>query len=174
MGKITQTAIALMFAVFVVGMFTTAMYSVSPDTSKQNFTTYGQYDSKTADLLSENNYSMNTTTNNTVLNFKSIGENIESSIAQAQRDFEKGDVITQLASAFGLISSLTMNVLFMMLAVVIEGLNFVWGMASNLNALPPPWNGVGLGAVTLGTLGIVVMLIYVVLKLVSAYVKWDI
>jgi hypothetical protein len=170
MGKITQTAIALILTFFVVGNFMFALYSISTDPAKANFSTYAQKNDKTMQIMTQNNMTLNNT-NSTILNFQNIADNIVTTISEQQKNFISDlSVPEKILNAFGLAASLALNILILFVAVIVEGVNFVFAVASGLATLPTPWNSLAI----FGVLGTVLITVYLVFKLVSAYIKWDI
>lgn len=169
MGKILQLSLALMFTFFVVGLFMNAMYYGSDDANKTVFTRYGQYDNNTGDILTEGNVTYQNT-NSTLGNFQRIGEELQTAISEADRDLRSGTLEGTISGAFGLVTSVAMNAFFVILAVIIEGVNFVGGVGANLMTLPAPYQVLTM-FISLGTTAI---FIYLIFKLISAYKGWDI
>lgn len=165
MGKMRQIALAIIFTSFVVGLLATGMYNGSDDPDKTPIVVYAQYDNQTGEII--DGYQ---NTNKTLNTFEAIGNNLQTSIANAQTDLSSGGLEGTISGAFGLTSALVMNAFFALLGIITEGLNLVGGIGSNLMYLPTPWNAL---AALMG-LGTVVLLIYLMLVLISAYKGWDI
>lgn len=166
MGKLTSIAIGVMMTFFLVGMMATSMYQASNDETKRNFTLYQEYQNLSE--LNEQNLSY-ANTNNSVSNMQLAAETIANKIAEAQEDINSDDPISQVLGAFGLLSALTIDVLFLLLAILMDGVNFVAGVAFNITLLPTPWNEFG------KLIGVVVgmFVVYTVFKIASAVVKVD-
>lgn len=162
MGEITKMAMSIMFAVFIVGMFSTALYMESTDENKTEFVDYSerydQSDINNANLSYDN-------TNDSVTNFELIANNMQNKIAQAQKDVQEGGVL----EAFGLVTSLTMDIFNLMLAVLFEGANFIAGVVLNINELPTPWNYFSI----FSAFAVALIVVYMALKIVAVIMKWD-
>lgn len=166
MGKLLSAAMAGMFAFFLVTMMAASFYNASDDTTKENFTLYRQYEgwSDLDDNLSVDN------TNSTVSNMQLQAEVIANKITDAQVQLSSNDITQQLLGAFGIISALTIDIVFLLLFVMLDGVNFIGGIAFNLSALPTPWNYFAV----FGGFGIALFIVYTVLKIAAAILKWDI
>jgi len=162
MGHISKMAIGVLFAVFIIGMFGAAMYKESSDATKAQFSDYSmRYDQSDIDNA---NLSY-TNTNDSISNFELIAGNIQNKIAQAQKEVQEGGVL----EAFGLFTSLTMDIVNLMLAVIFEGVNFVAGIVLNIGELPSPWNYFGI----FSAFAITLMVTWMAFKIASAIMKWD-
>lgn len=171
MGRVTQTVLALLFAFTLVGLFMGSLMDASTDPQKQEFSRYKEDSPQIKSFLDAGNVTYNNT-DNTVSNIQLISLNIQQEIATAQRSFQESTgPLEQITSAFGLLSSLTMEILFLFLAIIAEGANFVAGIGSNISLLPAPWNGVLAIFVGLGTAA---MIVYLVLRVVAIYTKTDV
>lgn len=167
MGKISQIAIGMMVVFALIGMMATAMYNASPDVNKTQFQTYEEYQNFSE--LNEENLSL-TNSNNSVSNMQRTAEAMANKIADAQRGLSSDNPMDQVLGAFGLLSAITIDVIFLLLAVLLDGVNFIGGIILNVNMLPTPWNMFG----TLGILGIAMFIVYTVFKIGTALTGRDI
>lgn len=167
MGALSRTAIAVILAFFIVGMFSGALYDSSPDPDKEEFSGYSQKRDK-SEMDFQNVSAQNT--ENPESNFEEISNNILQSINNARRDLlESGDIGTQILGAFGLATSLVINVLHLMILVIFETVNFVTGIGTNIYNLDPTW----MPLMSVATVGVVITLVYLTFKLASAHIKQD-
>lgn len=167
MGKVTSIAIGMMIVFTMVGMMATAMFNASPDTSKSDFDTYEQYQNFSE--LNEDNLTVSNT-ENSVSNMQRTAEAMANKMADAQRALNSDNPVEQVLGAFGLLSAVTIDVIFLLLAVLIDGVNFIGGIILNVNMLPTPWNMFG----ALGVLGIALFIVYTVFKIAGALTGRDI
>ena len=163
MGKILQTSLALMFTFMLAGLFMFGIESQSTDPNETPFVRYPPTHNQTPEYLTEGNVTYQDT-DDLNDNFQRIAANMEAEIAKAQKGLS-GSVVDVLASAFGLITSLTMNALFLLLAVIIQGVNMIGGITMNLMYLPAPWN------ILAGFMAFAValLIVYLVFRIVNAY-----
>jgi len=159
MGKITSIAIGMMVVFAMVGMMATAMYDASPDATKTSFQTYKN--TRNFSELGEDNL---TNTNSSVSNMQKTAEVMGNKMADAQRALNSDNPVDQVLGAFGLLSAVTIDVIFLLLAVLLDGINFIGGIILNVNALPTPWNMFG----TLGVLGLALFVVFTVFKIAEA------
>lgn len=167
MGKLSNTAIASMFALFLVSMLASAFYTASEDATKEEFEDYGVYENRSdlnVDDLDYNN------SQSTVSNLQLASEAMANKIADAQTRLNSNDITEQLLGAFGILSALTIDVIFLMLAMVLDGINFVSGIATNLGNLESPWDKFAV----LGGFGVAIYMVYMMFKIASAVLKWDV
>lgn len=156
MGKTLDTAIAVLIAFMVVGLFANnVLYDASTDVNKTAF--IGAYNGSTDAA-------------NPMSNFTYLSTDIEEEIASANQGFQSGSVIDTLAAAFGLISSVTIKVGALMLSIVAQSLLSAAGIMANMMTLPAPWNAFGV----IGSIAIVCLLVYLVVKVVSVIIGRDI
>lgn len=166
MGKVLDTAIALMFGFFLVTIFGTALYTMSDDVTKAQFENYQEFED--FDELNEENLSY-ANTENSVSNMQLQAEVIANKIADAQSQLSSNNAYDVIMGAFGVASALTIDVLFLMLAIMMDGVNFISGIASNLAGLESPWNYFA----NLAGLGVALFVVFIVFKTISAHFKWD-
>jgi len=181
MGKLTEIGLAIIFTFALVGIFVTGIESQDADMAARPFVQRAQYDNSTASLITTNGTVINVSSQSTVSNFQTIADNMREQIASAQRTFNNNDpnpvfnIASKLAAAFGLLTALTMNVLYLVLAVISEGVNLVFGIGSNLRTctttsttacLPAPWGFIGDALVPLA---LTALLFYLVMLLLRAY-----
>lgn len=166
MGKITQTAIAIMVSFFVLGVFSNGLYTGSTDENKTAFVRYGQYESLSG--IDANISGANT--NSSISNLQHMSNVMMQKITDAQSDLKSDNPAEQILGAFGLISALTIDVIFLLIGVLLDGANFVWGISANLSLLPPPWSYFGILASFMAALFIVFM----ALRIISIIFKWDV
>lgn len=169
MGSLTNFALAIIFTAVITGLFMSGIEAQSQDENKTTFTIYTQKYSTTDSMLTAGNVSYQNQ-NNTIQNFNTIVTNMEKKISEVTYGFTTGDPVTILASAFGLVQAFLVGVLMFVLAVLIEGLNLVYGVGTSLTNLPEPWRLIG---VTFVGLGGIAMLTYVVFSLVRAHKVGD-
>jgi len=167
MGNISSGALASMFALFLITMFAGAMYTASDDATKKDFVGYGEY--RNLSELNEGDIP-GTNSQNTVTNMQRQSEAIANKIGEAQTQLNSNDITEQLLGAFGIISALTIDVLALLLAVMLDGVNFISGIASNLGNLESPWDKFAV----LGGFGVALFMAWFGFKLVSAILKWDV
>lgn len=167
MGKVTSIAIGMMVVFALVGLMSSAMFNASSDTNKKEFDTYEQY--KNFSELNEDNLSVSNT-EDSVSNMQRTAEAMANKIAQAQRDLKSDNPVNQVLGAFGLLSAITIDVIFLLLAVLLDGVNFIGGVILNVSELPTPWNMFG----SLGVLGIAIFIVYTVFKIGAALTGRDI
>jgi len=169
MGKILDTIIAIIFVSSIIGIFTEqVLYNNSTDAHKTHFSVYqtnNSYSQNTKTILQGQNYTYNDTGNSTD-NFEQIASELQTKIAANQQGLSSGSITEVLASAFGLLSSLTIAVFFTMLTVVIQGMGLVLGLTSSLSNIPGGsiWYPIGI----IGAIAVALMLIYLVIKIVEA------
>ena len=142
MSKMMHVAMAVMFTFLLVGLFSTAMYSGSNDPDKYQFSRYTQYDNQTGEILEEGNVTLQNG-NDSISNFQKIGEAIQNSIKDAQVGLNKGTIQDTLGAAFGVTTTLGMQFLFLLMAVLMEAVNLVYGIGANLSGLPYPFSLLG-------------------------------
>lgn len=175
MGSIWKVVIGIMFASFLVLTLAGGFYRASNDVNKTQFSAYSQCNGtagcfRNLSALGENNLTY-TNNQNSVSNMQSISENMFQSIAAAQRNLEKtGDIGAQILGAFGLVAALTVGLFSLLIAVPLDGLNFIFGVASNITALEAPWSQFAL----LGGFGLSLFVAYMAFKFVAMIMKWDI
>ena len=167
MGEILNAAMAGMFTFFVISLLAGAIYVGSTDPDKYEMTPYREYQNWST--LGEDNLTYSNT-NNTVSNMQLQAEIIANKIADAQTQLSSGDITQQLLGAFGIISALTIDILFLLLAVMMDGVNLVGGIAYYMSALEAPWNMFAI----LGSLAIALFVVYMVFRLAAAIFKWDV
>lgn len=167
-AHLTRAALAIMFVAFVLGIFSTSIYDASPDPTKTQFHLYSEVGNKSS--LQTGNLSY-TNTNNSVSNLQLISNNIMQAISNSQRDLQSTDAFTQLTAAFGLTSTVILNILVLILGVVLEGINLVAGIGANIVNIPPPWGNV---AAMIIPFALAIIIVYLVFRLVSAFVRWDV
>lgn len=167
MGKLTSIALGIMVAFSLVALMASAMYTASTDANKTAFSTYAQYNNF-SELNAQNMSYANT--NNSVSNMQLAAENIAEKIAGASRDLNSDNPVDKIVGAFGLISALTIDVVVLLLAILMDGVNFIGGIIANIGSLPTPWREFG----TLSGLGVGMFIVYTVFKIASAALKVDI
>lgn len=161
MGKVTSLALGVMVVFALIGMMASAIYNASPDVNKTTFQKYEQY--KNFSQLNEENLST-PNTNDSVSNMQRTAEMMANKMADAQRSLNSNNPVDQVLGAFGLLSAVTIDVMFLLLAVLLDGVNFVGGIMLNVSALPTPWNMFG----TLSILGMAMFIVYTVFKIAEA------
>lgn len=166
MGTVLNTALAAMFGFFIIAMFAGALYDASSDASKTEFSQYGVY--KNWSNLSEDELEY-ANTENSVSNMQIAAEAIANKIAEAQQQLNSDDITQQLLGAFGILSALSIDVLFLMLAVMMDGLNFVMGTSTNLSHLEPPFNYFA----NLAAFGMALFIVFISFKIAASVLKWD-
>ncbi len=159
MGKVLAIALGMMVVFAMVGMMATAMYDASPDTSKTTFQTYKN--TKNFSELGEENLTNN---NDPRSNMQKTAEVMANKMADAQRALNSDNPVDQILGAFGILSAVTIDVIFLLLAVLMDGINFIGGIILNVSALPTPWNMFG----ALGVLGIALFMVFTVFKIAEA------
>ena len=170
MGKLLQVILAIMLTSFVLVFLTDAAYQSSPDTNRTAFQTYDNTtDNQTGLILSEANQSFQDR-NNPVENMRVVAINMQNQLGEAQRNLNSTDMLTRLAGAFGIAAALIMNTFFLLLAVIMQGLNMIGGIATNISNLTPPWYTVGV----LISLVSALFIIYVIIKIISAHKGYEI
>ena len=169
MGKIWQLSLGLMFTFLVLGLFFTAMETESPDENKTTFTRYAQYDTGGGELLNEGNVTYQDT-NDTITNFEWIAWNMQEGIAGAQQQLLSGSPVDLVLGTYGLITTLIMNTMFVLLAVIVQAVNMVFGIGDNLKNLPAPWMTIGDVFVPFA---LALVTVYIVYKLINAYKGYD-
>lgn len=181
MGKLTEIGLAIIFTFALIGIFVTGIQSQDAELAAKPFVQRVQYDNSTASLITSNGTVINISNQSSVSNFQTISDNMREQIASAQRTFSNDDpnpvfnIASKLAAAFGLLTALTMNVLYLVLALISEGINLVFGIGSNLRTctgiettacLPAPWSFIG---DVLIPVILTALLFYMVMLLVRAY-----
>ena len=168
MGKMSNLSIGIIVAFTLVILFTQALNSMTPDTIV--FNTYSEANDLSS-LGEENLNYQNYTSNNSVTNFQLIANTLEQEIADAQQQLQSEGIAEQITIAFGLISTITIGVLKLFLAVIFESINFLAGISTNItDNFPPEW----LILSQIAKMGMVIVLVYLSFKLVSGLLKWEI
>jgi len=172
MGKVLSISIALMIIFFVVTLLGYSAYNFSTDTTKTQY--YSNDSFKSYTVYKNQNYTdLNVsyaTTNSTISTFEIIGLSIAKDIATAQQTVETGNVLEKVAAAFGLVAALGLQILAILVTVVIEGINLIFGIGNNLSLMPVPFSYLGI----LVNLMIPIFIVYLVFKLAGAVKGWDI
>lgn len=135
MGKLTSLAIAVTLAFFLVFQFSSAMYQSSPDVNRTTLQTYALQKSFTSGNVTLISKNVNASSSNTQL----IAEEMQTSMTSAISDWEGGGILDKLAAGFGLISAITLNMAKLVLATLLDSVNFVFGIGMNLDTLPVEW-----------------------------------
>lgn len=165
MGKLTNTAIGVILATFIVGLLSFSFFTASTDANRREFVTYNQTDTDTSQLLANNNITYHDT-NHTNDNFRNIANTMRLQISNAQTQFNNnGNIIDKLAAAFGLLTALILSVFILFLAVIGQAINFFFGVASNLDYLPDEYKLLASLTVLILSAG----LVYLVFQLARAY-----
>lgn len=154
---------AVIISLSIGGLFTSALYWGTNDTNKTTFSFYSQVSNDTNDILNNGTNGSYAAGNSSAQNFQKIAERIQDQIATGQRGLQ-GNLVDQINAAFGIVSSLAMNIIFLLLSVAAEGLNMVAGITLNLMALPAPWNLLGYLFVGLPTTLIFVFVIFLIMR----------
>jgi len=164
MGKLTYTAMALIFAFFLTTVFLNAMYTASSDATKKQFVAY-----KSSDEVSQ--IDANITTEDSVNNMKTSAEILASDMANKVDEWQSQSFTDKLLGAFGLIATVTLDVGGLILAVFVDGFNFIAGVSDNLaTSLPAEFFIFG----RLGTFGLALFAVYAVFRVASAIIGRDI
>ncbi len=161
MGELTQTALAIIFASVLVGIFAVSLYNSSTDVNKVPFNTYQQ--AKNLSTINNGNFTYSDT-NNTESNFLLIAENMQQTLAQATQQANSGNPADVILGAFGVLSALTIGMGQILLGIFIQGWNFLYGLNANLSLLPAPWYALG---VTAFTLAFVLFAVYITFKTIA-------
>lgn len=173
-GGISNTAIGLIMALAFGVMFMTAINSSSSDPDKATFQPYTQQ-KDTLGILNASgcgsgSFGISQNTNDTASTLTLIGSCMANEIAQSQTDSQQQSPADQLLAAFGLVSSLVLKTIFLVLAVFLEGLNFIFGIFTMVNLLPYPWSIFG----NLIGVAVAIFVIITILRIVSVHAKWEI
>lgn len=166
MGKLLSLGLSAMFAFFLISMLAAAFYDASPDDTKQNFTLYQEkknWSELDANLTMDNSEDV-------VSNMQLQSEVIANKIGEAQTQLSSGDITQQLLGAFGILSALSIDVLFLLLFIMLDGVNFIGGIGANISLLPTPFNMFGI----LVGFAISIFIVYAVGKIAAAVLKVDI
>ena len=167
MGKITYTALAVMFAFFLTTAYLNAMYTASSDATKKQFTSYKEQYPR-GDL--DQNLSI-PNTGDSVTNMQLSAQIMSSHIASSFLSWKSQNFEDKLLGAFGLISAMTLDVGGLLLAVLVDGFDFVAGIAFNLSTTLPPEFTI---FATLGAFGMALFVVYIVFRIASALTGRDI
>ena len=169
MGKIISTITAIIITTFVVGLYMMASYNSSPDENKTQFMTYNDtgtygHSGGYTNLSSQNtSFSYQETSSNRE-NLNTIGQAVMFQIASSTAAYNSaGDPISKLSAAFGIINAFVIGVGQILLAVVIQGTNMVFGLTANLYNLPNPWNFIAM----IGVVGVVMLFLTMILRVVN-------
>lgn len=173
MGKILQIALGVVFVSFILILLSQGAYNTSPDNAKSNKTAFANltFYSKTYNASNtlncvggSCNYTYNQTTK-PASNLELAATNIMTSIASASNAISIGD----LGAAFGNSVKFGYNILVLIFSVLFEGANLVLGIGGIFSNFPSPWNSLAI----ITSLATTVIIIYMVLKILSAQQKWD-
>jgi hypothetical protein len=174
MGKISNMALGIMVAFFLVGLLNNAIYDSAPDSvtidglqyNKSTLVRYDVYKNKS--LLGETNLSYEDT-KDSVSNLVLLSETLGNDLTEAQTNLDSQNLDDKLAGAFGIISTVTIGLLKLLIAIVLEASNFFFGLSSNIQSFPQEWRYLSGIFSLIGSL----VFVYLILKLISAQMKWD-
>jgi Co/Zn/Cd efflux system component len=166
MGKMTAIAFALILTFSLSGIMMVSVFTGSPDPNKTQFVNYTPY--KNFSQLNNENLTY-PDTNDPKSNMQIVSEAIATKILLAQQGLANSDIATKILTAFGVGAAISLDLAGLLFSILIDGLNFIGGVAGNLAMLPTPWNYFGLITGLVTTLFIV----YVALKIVATIIKVD-
>lgn len=164
-GPLSKIALAVMFTFFIISILATTYYDASPDTGKVAFTNHTQY--RNWSELNEENFTY-ADNGESVSNMQLAAEAIGNTIAEAKADMDSNSITGALEAAFGLTAVLGVNILALLFAILLDGVNFIGGVALNLGSLPTPWNYFA----NLMGFAVALFIVYTVLSIVGAALKW--
>ena len=168
MGKLTYTALAFMFAFFLTTTFLNAMYEASTDATKRNFEGYSEQYNRSK-LGNSSNMSL-PNTDSSVSNMQLAAQAMATKIGNSYLAWQSENIEDKLMGAFGLLSAMTLDVGGLLLAILVDGFNFISGIALNLSALPPEFSGFA----ALGAFGVALFVVYVVFRIASVVIGREI
>lgn len=154
MSELRAVALAILFGFVLFNVFATALYDASNDVNK---TVLDNYDTNKSQLIEGVGSNMSVTDNeDAASNLNLIIGNMFQQLFIQQKQLSSNNPLDQITGAFGLIASLTIGMVQILAAILIDGLNFITGLGINIEKVPAPWNGVLFSIVTLGTIGFTV------------------
>lgn len=168
MNKLTHVAFAVMVSFFLTTLLATAIYNESSDPTKTSFYVYSN--SQNLSQVDENGTLINS--EDSVSNMQRAATTIAEKLGNAQRQISSQSVLDKLAGAFGVLTALTIDVVVLLLAILLDGFNFFAGIAMNFDNpyMPLPLKLFG----SLIGLGLGMFVVFVVFRIVSVAMKWEV
>lgn len=166
MSAVLKLVLGIMLCTGLVLMLSAASFRASPDTNKTQFQIYSN--AKNLSSIDDENLTYNNT-GNPVSNMESISLNMLQKIVEAQKDLNSDNPVDQVLGAFGLASALSIDLVFLFIAVPLDAFNFVAGILLNIASLDSPWREFGV----LGGLVLALLVVYLAFKIAAMILKWD-
>lgn len=165
MGAVLKLVLAIMITSTLILLLGGAMYSGSTDANKTQFVAYRGDNSSLSNMSVING----TNTNDSTSNMQRVSQGMLQKIVDSQKNLNSNDPAAQILAAFGLAAALSIDLIFLFVAVPLDGVNFVGGILFNLASLDAPWSMFGV----LGALIIGIFIVYLAFKIAAMVLKWD-